>query len=449
MSYIFRFNKADKIINLVKTYPKVSYYFYSGSAYYNNQYNLSGAFTSSVLGVPSGYVSLYEQNVDRSGSLNFAAAAAGIPAGKPNDPFGRAVYEGTSPTTYYQGSNPRYATFKVKDGTRINFKTVSTKNFNTLNQMGDVLSEDYPLSASIQKYFYAATDNKFVTSSTDNNVSPSVTTTGSVTYLYALKNTLNHYAVVNPNYQVSSSVRDLTASVVANGATDVGLVTIPTILYGDTIKRGSLDLKFYVTGTLVGQLKDENRDGNLIQTGPVGSTGSGSVAGVALYNEGFLVLTGSWDLSDSHAEDYVETGQDERPAWKYFAQTISASAPTTHSSSYFLGYSGSHKIPTMTLFAHAGKGDLNHSNNPTYLSRSATILLSTGSNGYHQNPEAAIKNVVSSSYPDPTGSFAKTTYISKIGIYDKNKNLIGIAKVAKPVKKSIERDFTFKLKLDI
>ncbi len=444
MSYIFRFNKADKIINLVKTHPKVSYYFYSGSAYYNNQYNLSGAFTSSVLGVPSGYVSLYEQNVDRSGSLNFASVPTTADI---RDPFGYAVLNGVSPTTYYQGSNPRYATFKVKDGTRINFKTVSTKNFNTLDQMGDVLSQDYPLSASIQKYFYAATDSKF-TPSTESN-SPITVTTGSITYLYALKNTLNHYAVVNPNYQVSSSVRDLTASVVANGATDVGLVTIPTILYGDTIKRGSLDLKFYVTGTLVGQLKDENRDGNLIQTGPVGSTGSGSVAGVALYNEGFLVLTGSWGLSDSHTEDYVDPGSPESPAWKYFAQTISASAPTTHSSSYFLGYSGSHKIPTMTLFAHAGKGDLNHSNNPTYLSRSATILLSTGSNGYHQNPEAAIKNVVSSSYPDPTGSFAKTTYISKIGIYDKNKNLIGIAKVAKPVKKTIERDFTFKLKLDI
>ena len=453
MSYIFRFNKADKIINLVKTHPKVSYYFYSGSAYYNNQYNLSGAFTSSVLGVPSGYVSLYEQNVDRSGSINFADPSLPTAGDDPRDPFGYAVLEGNdnvSPTDFYQGSNPRYATFKVKDGTRINFKTVSTKNFNTSDQMGDVLSQDYPLSASIQKYFYAATDSKFATSSTNNNVSPPVTTTGSVTYLYALKNTLDHYAVVNPNYQVSSSVRDLTASVLANGAIDVGLVTIPTILYGDTIKRGSLDLKFYITGTLVGQLKDENRDGNLIQTGPVGSTGSGSVAGVALYNEGFLVLTGSWDLSDSsHTEDYVDTGVDVSPAWKYFAQTISASAPTTHSSSYFLGYSGSHKIPTMTLFAHAGKGDLNHSNNPTYLSRSATILLSTGSNGYHQNPEAAIKNVVSSSYPDPTGSFAKTTYISKIGIYDKNKNLIGIAKVAKPVKKTIERDFTFKLKLDI
>ena len=444
MSYIFRFNKSDKIINLVKTYPKVSYYFYSGSAYYNNQYNLSGAFTSSVLGVPSGYVSLYEQNVDRSGSINFAA---NILNGK-NDPFGYAVQYGSSPTAFYEGSNPRYATFKVKDGTRINFKTVSTKQFNSIDQMGDVLSQDYPLSSSIQKYFYTGSSDKYLSPTFDS--SDNVLSSGSVTYLYALKNTLNYYSVVNPNYQVSSSARNLTASAVSDGAIDVGLVTIPSILYGDTIKKGSLDLKFYVTGTLVGQLKDENRDGNLIQTGPLGSTGSGSTAGIALYNEGFLILTGSWDLSaGTHTEDYIDTGVNVAPAWKYFAQTISSSAPTTHSSSYFLGYSGSHKIPTMTLFAHAGKGELNHSNNPTYLDKTSQIFLTSGSNGYQQNPDADIKNIVSSSYPDPTGSFEKTTYISKIGIYDKNKNLIGIAKVATPVKKTVERDFTFKIKLDI
>ena len=103
----------------------------------------------------------------------------------------------------------------------------------------------------------------------------------------------------------------------------------------------------------------------------------------------------------------------------------------------------------MTLFAHAKKGDLNHSNNPTYVDKNTQILLSSGSEGYTQNPEALIANVVSSSFPDPTGSFLKTTYISKIGIYDKNKNLIGIAKLAKPVKKIPHRDFTFKIKLDI
>ena len=56
---------------------------------------------------------------------------------------------------------------------------------------------------------------------------------------------------------------------------------------------------------------------------------------------------------------------------------------------------------------------------------------------------------MSSSYADPTGSFEKQTFISRIGIYDKDKNLIGVAKVANPVKKTEDREFTFKLKLDI
>jgi hypothetical protein len=52
-------------------------------------------------------------------------------------------------------------------------------------------------------------------------------------------------------------------------------------------------------------------------------------------------------------------------------------------------------------------------------------------------------------YNNDTGSFRKETYISKIGIYDDQKNLIGIAKMATPVRKRENDQFTFKLKLDI
>ena len=55
----------------------------------------------------------------------------------------------------------------------------------------------------------------------------------------------------------------------------------------------------------------------------------------------------------------------------------------------------------------------------------------------------------SSSFADPIPEFSKQTYISKVGIYDKDKNLIAVAKLATPVKKTEERDLTFKLKLDI
>tara|TARA_R100001509_G_scaffold73906_1_gene41227 strand:+ start:176 stop:304 length:129 start_codon:yes stop_codon:yes gene_type:complete len=41
------------------------------------------------------------------------------------------------------------------------------------------------------------------------------------------------------------------------------------------------------------------------------------------------------------------------------------------------------------------------------------------------------------------------TYISSIGIYDKDQNLIAVAKVANPIRKLESEDYTFKLKLDI
>ena len=102
------------------------------------------------------------------------------------------------------------------------------------------------------------------------------------------------------------------------------------------------------------------------------------------------------------------------------------------------------------MLAHAPRGELNHSNNPTYAKYNSNRVYATTSSLDYVEPEGAtIKNVVSSSYQDHTASFEKHTYISKIGVYDRDRNLIGIAKLATPVKKTENREFTFKLKLDI
>ena len=157
MAYIFKFKSSDKVINLVKTFPKVSFAFYGGNSYYNNQYSLRGAFTSSILGAPSGYVSLYEQSVDRDGTINFDASQ--LINADVRDPFGYVVSAvnpaALDPTEFYIGNNPTYAVFKVKDGTRINFKTVSKAEFNT-TEGGTPLYSTYPLTASLQKHYYTA-----------------------------------------------------------------------------------------------------------------------------------------------------------------------------------------------------------------------------------------------------------------------------------------------------
>ena len=111
--------------------------------------------------------------------------------------------------------------------------------------------------------------------------------------------------------------------------------------------------------------------------------------------------------------------------------------------------SGTNTTQTLTMFASAPKGQLNQSTNPTFVKYSTANYAASGSKTYLENNKMEIKNVVSSTYADPTGSFEKTTYISKVGIYDEHQNLIAIAKVATPVKKTVERDFTFKMKLDL
>ena len=114
-----------------------------------------------------------------------------------------------------------------------------------------------------------------------------------------------------------------------------------------------------------------------------------------------------------------------------------------------MGFKGTTVTPTVTMFAHARKNELNHSNNPTFVTQSGTTLYEAGPQGYSENSGLGIKNTTYSDYNDPTGSFMKTTYISQIGIYDEQENLIGVAKLATPVKKTEARDMTFKLKIDL
>ena len=103
----------------------------------------------------------------------------------------------------------------------------------------------------------------------------------------------------------------------------------------------------------------------------------------------------------------------------------------------------------MTMFAHARRGQTNYSNNPTFLTYGEDQLLFTSSQIYEENPERTIANTVSSSYTGYNADFKRQVYVSRIGIYDENKNLIGIATLSSPILKKEDEELTFKIKLDI
>jgi len=252
---------------------------------------------------------------------------------------------------------------------------------------------------------------------------------------------------MSPHYAFSSSMGD-------KALQRCNLISVPSIFFGQQIKKGSVKLNFYLSGSKIGTLQDIYQNGTLVQTSGSAyaqTQGSGKVAGVVLYNEGFMLLTGSWSLSSDSFDMGTAT---ENPSWVNFAVGCNDGLGETDLTPYVsfeVEFKGTTVTPTLTMFAHAKKGELNYSSNPTFIDKSTRDLnpIYSTTSSFYQPATHVIKNVVSSSFAGHSASFEKQTFISKVGIYDSNRNLIAIANLARPVRKKENDDYTFKLKLDI
>ena len=124
------------------------------------------------------------------------------------------------------------------------------------------------------------------------------------------------------------------------------------------------------------------------------------------------------------------------------------------STSFSITFEGETKTQVMTMYAHARRGEANYSNNPTFIKYGQQEMKYTSSHVYEENPNRLMKNTVSSAYGTGaiasgyTASFQRQVYISKIGVYDKDYNLIGVATLGSPVLKKEDEDLAFKLKMD-
>ena len=222
------------------------------------------------------------------------------------------------------------------------------------------------------------------------------------------------------------------------------MIQVPSIFYDNGIEKGSVNLKFYFTGTLIDEATDSKKNGELIST--MGAA-AGTTLGVVLYNEGFLLLTSSIAIS-TNEDIYAPGGSLSNPSWLFYG----ANGTYASASMYSLSFNGTQKIPSMTLFAQAKAGEVNNSQNPTWVSSSDAgwreqISISEG--GYIESDKITIKNTVHSDYCNYEDEFQKQVFITEVGIFDEDKNLIGVAKLANPVLKKESDSYTFKLNLDM
>ena len=456
-----KFKPDDIFFNRAKTHPQFDFFVYNSAIYINNHLNLSGAHVDVNVLVPdkSGWISLYEKNIDRKELAN-ANGYIGLGTGVPNK---NLIY----PFIVYNGYKQTFKKFlkypNVKSSTDTNF----TQNYPAPNH-GDVITSSYVMSASISRKLAAPVTLLI------GPFNPPVTLnrTASALQTSALKYAnLSKHFIFEPTGSKSSQLYSYNSAAGAFGTganqsyltrnmlnSNINFIFIPSVFYGSSVKRGSVSLKYYYTGSLIAELVDKNRNGELIQVSGTVSANDGKVAGVILYDEGIMMLTGSWDLETHNNIKYYYDGNNyivKKSSWIYFGTTMNdgtASSDTLASASYNVSFLGTNYVNTMTMFCHAKKGHLNYSNNPTYmdLANSASIRnpAATGSYQYLEDP-IPLKNVVSSSFHSASEAFQKTTYLSKVGIYDKNGNLIMVGNLAKPIRKDENRELTFKLKLDI
>jgi hypothetical protein len=84
-------------------------------------------------------------------------------------------------------------------------------------------------------------------------------------------------------------------------------------------------------------------------------------------------------------------------------------------------------INSTLVFCRAAADEFNYSSNPTYIDEDNRIV------------------VIDSGQEETQTSF---TFVTSVGLYDANDNLLAVAKLSRPVEKSSERDLTLRLRLD-
>ena len=343
---------------------------------------------------------------------------------------------------------------------------VTTNLSPDFNQKNTTNVDDYPVtgaaaqSFSLVRDFIRKSGNTYDETYTTGFGSPA---TSSITKFIALQGTMNKKKVSSPNFDFENYFTK-TLSFAGTGSSegflqqDINILSLTNLFYGSLISPGSVSLEFYKSGSILAKAQDTKKNGELIEQ-ENSTIGTGTVVGLVLYEEGVILLTNTASLGGGQEYFLQPTASAgsavlDDPKWIHFGSYINvsgAAGTAITGSTYVTNLQGTVTRPTLTMFAHAPKTELNWSNNPTFLDATtkAAYIDQTSSFNYVENEYTKVKNVVSSSFSTYSASFQSTTYIKTVGVYDEDRNLIAVAKVANPVKKTTEQDYTFKLKLDL
>ena len=294
---------------------------------------------------------------------------------------------------------------------------------------------DYPYLSSSANYIFDLTVGY-------DESSPLSGSTGGVQRRKKI-NMYNQFSQVLLGYTGSANrVRlfesDLTLNASAgNVMKEVIFVNFSRLLSKDQIKKGSVEIKL-ATGSWAQAnvaakaltFKDSAANPTAGTLNTVGgdyglllSTTTNVTGGIVFYQAGLLAITSSVFNNDTN--DFFKQGGTTRSVEQQLVSgSISGSANAFRRRLQNIQFNNTTEINSTVYFCRAPHNKFNYSSNPTYLSSSSIRVK----NNTRANPPIS--------------------YITTIGLYNSNNELLAVAKLSEPLRKDPTNELTLRVRLD-
>ena len=367
-------------------------------------------------------------------------------------------------------------TYKTLDSTDIvNSRTMLHE---AIPLTGTIVSGTYG-DANIKDYahgmFQSVYDYPYLSSSA-NHIFDITVGVGAMSALYSSvvnqkskkANIYNQLAQVLMGYDITGSIQrfDEDGTLIDGGSggtklDNVFALTFARLLSKDEIKKGTFELElgvsasYAVDGTVFDQrikITDFNATDSFKVNSPAGEYGilyatasadkntgilpqnQRYAVGLLFYQAGIAIISGSvfnvssseggGILDSSHGEVlFSDNGTGENFDAILTGSQISGACDNIRNRIYNIQFNNTVELNSSIYFCRANNNQFNYSTNPTYLTQS-TIRVKQDSN---DNP---------------------VSYITTVGLYNNSNELMAVAKLSEPLKKTPDTEFTIRVRLD-
>ena len=310
---------------------------------------------------------------------------------------------------------------------------------------------DYPFLSSSANHMY---DIAIGYSTSSMSASTSVQNDKKVNLYYQMAQTLMGYSF---DSEGKSAIRLFDkdgnfATTADDQLNEVFFLNFSRMLSKDEIQKGTFSITLLTGGQYVGgthnsnflEIRDTNAQNDFRINSPAGEYGilktfnsssdghftmkdgvhQGEVsAGLIFYQAGIAVITASVFENFSQGARFGHTAEQNNVRDIFTGSSITSSADAFRSRVKNISFNNTTELNSTIYFCRANHNEYNYSSNPTYLSSSQIVVKSKGED-------------------------TPVSYITSIGLYSADNELLAVAKLSEPIRKDPTTELTFRVRLD-